>query len=221
MIIAIAGPGGVGVNIIVAQNMALLRARAGRRVLLVDADPGQRVCRWARRRWESGLKPNLLAESIPGGELGVRLESLQRRCHDIVIHTDGRDSPASRAALIAARTVVVPVLPGQADLERQYQLVARLNAARMFNPDLRVLFVVMSGCADPSGNEVAALRNYVAHVMSASLAGTVIHAGGSEAADWSAGLCVCEAPERDARAAAEMKELYREIFVLGKLACAA
>lgn len=221
MIVTIAGQGGGAASTIVAQNLALLRARAGRRVLLVDSDPQQQAARWARQRFQEGLKPNILAELIPGGDLGVRLESLQRRCHDIVIHTECSDTPASRAALIAARTVVVPVTAGQVDLESQYQLIARLNSARMFNPGLRVLFVIMGGCADPSGAEMAAVRAYVAHVMSASLAGTVIHTRGAAGSACASTQCVCEAPERNARAAAEMKELYREVFVVSKLAIAA
>jgi len=221
MIVTIAGQGGSAANTIVAQNLALLRARAGRRVLLVDSDPQQAAAQWARQRYEDGLKPNILAETIPGGDLGVRLEALQRRCHDIVTHTESRDSPASRAALIAARTVVVPVTAGQVDLESQYQLIARLNSARMFNPGLRVLFVIMGGCADPSGVEMSAVRAYVAHVMSASLAGTVIHTQGATGSACASTQCVCEAPERNARAAAEMKELYREVFVVSKLAIAA
>jgi len=221
MIVAIAGQGGAAASTVVAQNLALLRARAGRRVLLLDSDPQQPAAQWARQRYDSGLKPNILAETIPGGHLGVRLEALQRRCHDIVIHTQGSDTPASRAALIAARTVVVPVTAGQVDLDSQYQLVARLNSARMFNPALRVLFVIMGGCADPSGAEMAAVRNFVAHVMSASLAGTVIHTRASAGVDCVDGLCACEAPERDARAVAEMKGLYREVFVVSTLTIAA
>lgn len=216
MIIAIAGQGGSAAAI-VSQNLALLRARAGRRVLLVDTDPQQALGRWAEQRFEHGLKPNILAECITGGDLGVRVDSLQRRCHDLLIYTGSGAGAASRAALIAARTVVVPVTPGQVDLDGQYQLIARLNAARMFNPGLRVLFVVMGGCCDPGDEEMAAVRRYVAHVISASLAGTVIHTPGVSGE----GLCVCEAPERDARAAAEMKELYRAVFVVGKLAIAA
>jgi len=220
MIVAIAGQGEDAGNAIVAANLALLRARAGRRVLLVDADPRQPAGAWSRKRFAEGLKPNVQTEAITGGDLGVRLESLERRFHDIVINTEGRDTPAGRAALISARLVVVPVTVGQVDLDSQYQLIARLNSARMFNPGLRVLFVIMGGAADPSGEEMAAVRNYVAHVMSATLSGTVIHAQGASRLDCVGGHCVCEAPERDTRAAAEMKELYREVFVV-RQACAA
>ncbi|MYN43793.1 hypothetical protein GTP23_01760 [Pseudoduganella sp. FT93W] len=218
MIVAIAGQGDAPARTLLALNLALLRARAGRRVLLLEADPQQAVSRWAQQRQGDGLKPRLLQQTILGGELGVRIAPLQRSCHDIVLHTEGCDSPASRAALIAAATVVVPIRADQVDLGRHYPLIARLNAARMFNPRLRVLFVIIGDGGAPARAELAAIRNYVSHVMAASLAHTVLHAdalGGPDA------QCVCEVPERAPHAAAEMKELYREVFVVHRLAVAA
>lgn len=93
----------------------------------------------------------------------------------VLVDTEGRDSAESRAALIAARLAVVPLKPDQADLSTRYQLIARLNAARMFNPGLRVLFVLVGGAGEPTDAERAAVRAYVAQVMSATLASTVIH----------------------------------------------
>lgn len=93
----------------------------------------------------------------------------------VLVDTEGRDSAESRAALVAARLAVVPLKPEQADLSTRYQLIARLNAARMFNPGLRVLFVLVGGAGEPTDAERAAVRAYVAQVMSATLASTVIH----------------------------------------------
>jgi chromosome partitioning protein len=82
------------------------------------------------------------------------------------------------------------VTPQQVDLGAQYQLIARLNAARMFNPDLRVLFALVGGADTPTDEERAAVRAYVARVMSATLAGTIIRGA----------------------APADMAALYREVF---------
>jgi chromosome partitioning protein len=85
---------------------------------------------------------------------------------------------------------VVPVTPGQVDLDSQYQLIARLNAARMFNPGLRVLFVLVGVDGAPSDEERAAVRAFAARVMSATLASTIIRGA----------------------APADMDALYREVF---------
>jgi chromosome partitioning protein len=240
MIVTVVGQGADSGSAILVANLALLRARAGRRLLLVDADPRQEAASWSISRMAAGCKPKLATQTILGGDLGVRLESLERRFHDILIHAEGRDTLASRAALISARLAVVPVIAGQMDFHQQARLVARLDAARMFNPGLRVLFVEIdsgSNAATAAATaaaaaatatatatatapvaELAATQSAVqacmARVRSATQASTVIHAPQISPCDQPDGCCVCEAPERDARAAAEMKKIYREVFVV-------
>ena len=188
MIVAIANQSGGAGKTIIANNLALLRTRAGRRVMLVDTDPKASSCAWCDELAAAGVQPRVVARAITGRTLVSDLELLRSRYNDIVIDTEGRDTIESRAALIAARLVVVPVTPEQADLASQYKLIARLNSARMFNPGLRVLFVLVA--ADPGDEERAAVRAYAARVMSATLASTVIHG----------------------QAPADMDALYREVF---------
>jgi chromosome partitioning protein len=194
MIIAVANHSGGAGKTIVANNLALLRARAGRRVLLVDTDPRAAACAWCGELAAAGVRPRVTARAICGRTLVGELELLRTRYNDIVIDTEGRDTAASRAALIAARLAIVPidvpVTPQQVDLASQYKLIARLNAARMFNPGLRVLFVLVGGDVPPSDEERAAARAYASRVMSATLASTVIRGA----------------------APADMDGLYREVF---------
>jgi chromosome partitioning protein len=190
MIVAIANQSGGAGKTIIANNLALLRTRAGRRVVLVDTDPKAGSCAWCGELAAAGVQPRVASRAITGRTLVNDLELLRTRYNDIVIDTEGRDTIESRAALIAARLVVVPVTPEQADLTSQYKLIARLNSARMFNPGLRVLFVLVA--ADPSDDERAAVRAYASRVMSATLASTVIHG----------------------QAPADMDALYREVFPL-------
>lgn len=191
MIIAIANQSGGSGKTLVASYLALLRARAGRKVLLLDADPKQSAMAWNCECIAAGIQPRVPARPMRGRDVPAELEVLRRYYNDIVIDTEGRDTVQSRAALIAARLVLVPVSAEQADLASQYQLIARLNSARMFNPGLRVLFVACCGCQGPENEQLAAIRAYASRVMSASLACTVIH--------------------KD-KAADEMPCLYREVF---------
>ena len=190
MIVAIANQNGGAGKTIIANNLALLRTRSGRKVMLVDTDPRGASCAWCGELAAAGVQPRVAARAITGRTLVHDLELLRTRYNDIVIDTEGRDTAESRAALIAARLVVVPVTPEQADLASQYKLIARLNCARMFNPGLRVLFVLVA--EDPSNEERAAVRAYAARVMSATLASTILHGQG--------------------QAPADMDALYREVF---------
>nr|WP_315258196.1 ParA family protein [uncultured Duganella sp.] len=194
MIVAVAHHSGGAGKSIVANNLALLRARAGRRVMLVDTDPRGAACTWCGEMAAAGVTPRIAARAICGRALLPELEALRARYNDIVVDTEGRDTADSRAVLLAARVAIVPlsvpVTPQQLDLASQYKLIARLNAARMFNPDLRVLFALIGGVDAPTDEERVAVRAYVARVMSATLASTI----------------VCGA------APADMAALYREVF---------
>lgn len=210
MIIAIANQNGAARETPLANNLGLLRARGGRKVLLIDSDPKKPLCSWSGARRAADVQPRVLARGGTG--LQAELEKLLPHYNDIVIDTGQRDTLESRAALIAARLVIVPVRTSQVDLASQYQLIARLNSARMFNPGLHVLFVVVSGQSDPSGEELAAIRAYVSRVMSAKLASTVIHERAAFLSEPGRCLCDSDSDTGDAREALEMRALYGEVY---------
>lgn len=206
MIIAIANQNGSARKHPLADKLGLLRARSGRKVLLIDTDPKAPLCAWSGARRAADSTPRVLARGCAGNGLQTELETLLPHYNDIVINTEQRDTPEGRTALIAARLVIVPVLASQIDLARQYQLIARLNSARMFNPGLHVLFVIISDQSDPSPDELAAIRAYVSRVMSATLASTVIH----EPLPPGASLHIGDSGA--AREALEMRALYGEVY---------
>jgi chromosome partitioning protein len=57
MIIAIANQSDDGGRSLLANNLALLRAASGRKVLLVDTDPGQPSVSWSAARSAACLGP--------------------------------------------------------------------------------------------------------------------------------------------------------------------
>ncbi|WP_426176893.1 hypothetical protein [Massilia sp. TWR1-2-2] len=113
--------------------------------------------------------------------------------------------------MIAARIVIVPVTVDQVDIDLPYALVARLNSARMSNPALKVIFVLVTDSSTPSLQQLAAVRLYVTQVMSATLAHTVLHV--HDTYDYGLGRCVCDAEICDPGAAAELNSLYHEVYV--------
>lgn len=143
MIIAITDDRGGLEKSIVAGRLAASRALAGRKVLLLDADPRQAALAQARNLRAGGMPggvtaPRLMARAISAKGLQPELEHLVNCYHDIVIDSEGRDSMGSRSALAAARVLVVP-LDGVADAAAQASLARRIAHARSVNPQLRVL----------------------------------------------------------------------------------
>lgn len=195
---------------LVAENLALLRARSGRKVLLLDATSRQSCRQWATERERLRLGPRLEARAVRGFGLSQELERLYPHFGDVVIDTDGGNGHECRAALIMAQIAVVPLAPDQANVEVRYDLIARLNNARMFNPGLRVLFVTAGSEHDPAPRELCAMRSYAAQVMAGGLAGTILHL---PALLWGAdrpGLCASDI--ESSTGAAEMAALYEEVF---------
>ncbi|WP_440963918.1 hypothetical protein ACL58G_28745 [Massilia sp. GER05] len=133
-----------------AADLALQRARHGRKVVL------------------------LATRTLRGASLSEQLERMPARHDDIVVATCG-DDPACRSALVAAQVALVPLAPEQADVDTRYGRIAGRNHARMFNPGLRVLFVTVGGATDPAPQAQCAMRAYAAQVMSAGIADTVLH----------------------------------------------
>lgn len=212
MIITIANEKGGVEKSILANNLAALRAIDGRNVLLIDADPQKSSFTWSSERSAAGIKPKVPARAINGKGLQPKLENLTPRYNDIVIDTEGRDSMGSRSALIAARLVIIPIQPDQMDPASEKNLIARIDMARLFNPSLRVLFVIACAKDAPSIQEFAAVRLLVAKITAATLANTVIHEQAAIHSAFDEGLSISEYKPADMRAIAEMMNFYREVF---------
>jgi len=174
MIAAIASVAPDDVSAALAACLAVERARAGAGVLLADATPRARCAAWLTARATARLRP------CPGGaDLGhdadtAALETALGGCDALVI-----DAGNCRRALIAADVAIVPIAPAAADPERHYGLVAALNAARIFNPGLHVLFAMVAddaaaGDADALRRGLARVRGYATEVLSAHVSGAVV-----------------------------------------------
>lgn len=192
----------------IARSLAVLRAQSGRRVCLMDtgAPSGDN---WSAARSAAHITPWIDTRSVGSRAVKARLSTLRPLFNDILIDGGARDSDACRCVLACARLIVVPVRGHAIDLDRQYRLLARLNAARPLNPGLQVLFVAVSGADGPDPDERAAVLAHVARVRDARLADTVLHIGPLQDGD---GLCTADADAGDRLGAERMAALYREVY---------
>ena len=138
-VIAVANhKGGVG-KTTMAMNLAAGLARRGRCAVL-DADPQGSAMLWA-----GSAEPSRFPVAVTNGANDVHGE-LQRLTpeHDYVVVDcpPATDAPQTHAALTAAHTLLIPVLPSPMDLWAAARIEEMVEGARGRNPKLRAYLIV-------------------------------------------------------------------------------
>lgn len=140
--------GGTGKST-VATNLAVALCRAGRDVLIVDADRQRTASRWAQRRHQDESLPRLgIAECT--GSLFHALEDYRRRYSDVIVDAGGHDSVELRTALVASDLLYSPVQASQADLETLGTMTELVAQASALNPRLRAFLLLTRTPTNPA-----------------------------------------------------------------------
>jgi chromosome partitioning protein len=214
MIVTTGGIKGGSGKTTIATNLAIMRALAGRDVLLIDADDQETATDFtALRSAQNANGAGYTSIKLTGATVRTETMKLREKFDDILIDTGGRDTTSQRAALTVSDILIVPFVPRSFDvwtLEKVAELVEEMKAA---NPSLRAHTFINR--ADPRGtdNEDAAgvLRdNPTLPLLDAPIGQR--KAFGNAAA---AGLAVCEMKPADPKANEEITRLYQFIFETG------
>src|SRR5689334_12874168 len=141
--------GGVGKSTI-AVNLAVERARAGRDVLLVDADEQATATDFTALRTEKLGNPGYTAVALSGAGVRTQVLQMKGKFTDIIIDAGGRDTAGLRAGLTIADVALVPFQPRSFDLwtlEKVASLIAEAGPYRQ--TPLKALAIL--NFADPQG----------------------------------------------------------------------
>jgi chromosome partitioning protein len=201
--------GGAGKTTI-SFNLAVMRARAGYPVLLVDADKQASSAMWASMRTEAGHMPSLVCVQKLG-KIGHDLIQLKEN-YEVIVDAGGVDSQELRQGIAVADFWILPVRPGQLDLfsmAKMAQLMTDVEERVGRAPKTAVVLNAINS----STNEAADARELLSEnpkmpVMQTQLADRV--------AMRRAVLSGCSVLEltgtNKTEAVAEMLSLYQEVF---------
>ena len=139
MIVAVGNTkGGVGKTTL-AVNLAILRAAAGRDVLLVDGDEQGSASLFSQLRADQAGACGYTAVGLHGAAVRTQVRQLAGKYGDIIIDVGGRDTGSLRAALTVADVLLIPVQPRSFDVWALDQMAALVGEAREVNDGLRAL----------------------------------------------------------------------------------
>jgi chromosome partitioning protein len=161
MIVLIGGEkGGVGKTTL-AVNLATMRARAGRDVLLVDADKQASANLWASIREEEGVTPPVRCVQKRGKGLSADVRDLAGRYEDVMIDAGGQNSVELRAALTIAHLAIFPIQPSLFDAATLETLAYLVTQAQGFNPELVAGIVINRASTNPRVKEAEEAKELI------------------------------------------------------------
>jgi chromosome partitioning protein len=203
--------GGIGKSTL-AANLAVLTARAGRDVLLIDADPQETTKTWAAARANQlGELAPVTTVTIVGKQIREELRRLTTKYQTIIVDAGARDTTTQRAALSAANLVLLPFPPRGPDLWTLDAVAQTVTEVRTINDGLRAVAFVNR--ADPIGDDNAeAEAAFAEHAEAIEAAPIRVGNRKGIAVAHLMGLAAVGAKRPDAKAVAELDTLLRCAF---------
>ena len=139
MIIVVASiKGGTGKTTI-ATNLAIIAAKQGSDILLVDADTQCSASDFMSVREEEKHDPQITSAMIHGKHIAEELRKFEPKFDDIIVDVGGRDSVTLRSVLLYADILIIPCLPSQLDAWALEHMNTLVSDVLKFNEKLQTL----------------------------------------------------------------------------------
>lgn len=195
----------------VSVNLAILFARAGRDVLLIDADDQQtsKIFTDLRNETKEG-GAGYTCIALNGAAVRTETRRLADKYQEIIIDCGGRDTASQRAALTVGNTFLVPFQPRSFDVWTIENVSGLVEEIRAVNPDLDALAFINRADARGTDNEDAA--NFLGESPALTFINTPFGSRKAYANAAAAGLSVVEMKPADKKAVEEVLTLYKRLI---------
>ncbi|MBK1696628.1 AAA family ATPase [Rhodovibrio salinarum] len=159
-IVLIGGEKGGAGNTTIAVHLAANRARAGRDVMLVDADRQGSASNWVALRDETDA-PRIECVSLQGKGMVTQVRELAKRHDEIIIDTGGQDSVELRGAMTTAHRMIIPVQASLFDTWTIDSMAKLVEEASGFNPELYAYACINRASTNPRVREADEARELI------------------------------------------------------------
>jgi chromosome partitioning protein len=165
--------GGTGKSTI-AFNMAIWSAYQQRKVLLVDTDPLHTISNLLVVRKEEKHQPIIHSIVTEETKVSEEIEGVQHIFDDIIVDIAAGDKIGFRQVLKVADKVLMPLLPGPADVWALSDVMEIIEDARQDNPNINLMAVINKADTNPLVRETLETEEALREVDGLNLAPTHI-----------------------------------------------
>ena len=213
MIIVLGGEKGGTGKTTLATNLAALRVKNGRDVLLVDTDKQESANFWAYTRNENAnIADNVNCKQKLGGSVMRVSQDDSKIYTDIIVDAGGRNSIELRATMTIADILFIPVQPSQFDVWTLTRMDELVFQAKRVNPKMQAFVIVNRASTNPTVTETEETIELINEFENLEFSGLVIYDRIAYRRAASFGMSVNELQPPDYKAIAEMNMLYNMVY---------
>ena len=201
--------GGAGKSTI-ATNLTIMRALAGRDVLLIDADTQGSSTNFTKLRHQHFGDAGYTCTKLEGRAVLTDGKRLAEKYDDMIIDAGGRDTTSQRAALLLADKIVIPFVPRSFDVWTLKEVAEMIEEARVMNSGLVAYSFINK--ADSTGSENEDAAEYIQETESIKFIDTPLGYRKVFGKAVAQGLAVVEYTPKDTKAVSEFNNFYNTVF---------
>jgi chromosome partitioning protein len=207
--------GGIGKSTSSVQ-VAVGRALQGKDVLLVNGDRQSSSAKAIGRRDEAAITPSVTLVSYPeGDQLRTQVLRLASKYDDVIIDAGGRDSSALRHAMMIADVMLVPIAPGNFELDAlEDELIPLIQEIQTLRGDNPLPIYAFLNKAEPNkfSSDNIATRKSIESFPELQLLDINVVDRKAIASASTTGISVREAKVKDPKAVREIDALMSALF---------